>query len=80
MSILDENIKEFEEHLDKKQFEAKDEKIFVSVQGKCRDHSENTHTFILSYKFTLVLDLLILQEALLKDVVRCDYIKVKIFN
>ena len=80
LSILEENIKEFSEELEKTQFEAKDEKVFVSIQGRCIDKLGRTHCFILSYKFTVILDLLVVQEALVKDVLRCDYIKVKVFN
>ena len=70
----------FSEEFDISQNEAKDEKLFVSVQGKCSDLSNNSHNYILSYKITLVYELLKISNASLKDILRVDYIKIKILN
>ena len=70
----------FSEEFDISQIEAKDEKLFVSVQGKCSDLSNKSHNYILSYKITLVYELLKISNASLKDILRVDYIKIKILN
>jgi hypothetical protein len=51
---------------EKSQIEAKNEKIFVSIQSFCIDHLSVMHQYILSVKITPVLDLLRLPEASLR--------------
>ena len=80
MRILEDNVKRFAEDLENSQLDAKDSKLFFSVKGSYKDHSQINHSFILTYKITLIHELLTICDAKIKDVLRIDYIKIKLFN
>ena len=78
--ILENNVKRFSEAYDNSQLDAKDEKLFFSIQGTYIDPGLVIRSFILTYKITLIHELLSISDAKIKDVIRIDYIKIKLLN